>query len=93
MTRHTLRQNLHVWVPGLFRILITNRMECAECARLKARREALESRHAKAMAVLSASTISGIVGDFLETHKAADQAKFDLESLDAEIVQHRNGHS
>jgi hypothetical protein len=67
-------------------------MECAECARLKARREALESRHAKAMALLSASTISGIVGDFLETRRAADQAKLDLDSLDAEIAQHQSGH-
>ena len=68
-------------------------MECAECARLKARREALELRHAKAMAILSASTVGGIVGDFLETRKVADQTKLELDSLDAEIAHHQQGHA
>jgi hypothetical protein len=94
VTAHTISLNQRVCFGQRSRILITDhKMECAECARLKTRREELESRQAKAMAMLSTSTIGGIVGDFLETRKAADQAQLDLDSLDAEIAQHQNSHA
>jgi hypothetical protein len=65
-------------------------MQCAECARLGSLRELIEVRYAKTLALLSASAIGGIVADFLESRKAAHEAKIVLDLVDAQIVQHQN---
>jgi hypothetical protein len=67
-------------------------MQCAERARLGSLRELIEVRYAKTLALLSASAVGGIVADFLESRKAAHEAKIDLDLVDAQIVQHQNDH-
>jgi hypothetical protein len=67
-------------------------MECAECARLGARRELLETRYAKTLALLSASVVGGIVADFLDNRSAADEAKVDLDRATAELHGHQKRH-
>lgn len=67
-------------------------MQCTECARLGAQRKLIEAQYAKTLAVLTTSAIGGIVADFLETRKAAHEAKTDLDLVDAEIRHHQNRH-
>jgi hypothetical protein len=68
-------------------------VDCAECARLTARRGLLEARYAKTLTLLAPSVVGGVVGDFLENRKAADEARADLDLMEAEIMRHQGSHT
>jgi hypothetical protein len=68
-------------------------MHCAECARLGAQREFLELRYARTLALLSASATGGIVADFLENRKAANNARIDLDRATNELRRHEASHT
>lgn len=50
-------------------------------------------RYAKNLALLSASAVGGIVADFLENRRSADEARADLDLAESEIARHQYSHA
>jgi hypothetical protein len=68
-------------------------MDCAECERLRVERELRKRACELANLNLSAAATSADRGQFMILKTLADEAKVDLDLVDAEIMQHRTGHT
>jgi hypothetical protein len=68
-------------------------MDCAECERLRVERERRKRIHELANLNMNAAATSTDRGQFMILKTLADEAKVDLELVDAEIMQHRASHT
>jgi hypothetical protein len=68
-------------------------MDCPECERLRVERERWKRAYELANLNLTAAATSADRGQFMILKTLADEAKLDLDLVDAEIAQHRDRHA
>ena len=68
-------------------------MECADCTRLIANRARRLHLHQLATFKLNIAATTADQAHFMVLKTLADEAKFDLDAVDSEIVRHQDRHA
>lgn len=69
------------------------RESCTECERLRKEQERLKQSHDAAILQLNAAAPGGNQGHFMTMKTLVEEAKVDLDAIDAEVARHQRTHA